>query len=29
MTSLEAMEFLREKIKFTQSNEEFLMSMNS
>ena len=29
MTSLEAMEFLMEKIKFTQSNEEFLMSMNS
>ena len=29
MTSLEAMEFLRDKMKFTQSNEEFLMSMNS
>jgi len=29
MTSLEAMEFLKDKIKFTQSNEEFLMSMNS
>jgi transcription termination factor Rho len=28
MTSLEAMEFLKEKIKFTESNEEFLMSMN-
>ena len=29
MTSLEAMEFLKDKMKFTQSNEEFLMSMNS
>ncbi|NTW32441.1 MAG: transcription termination factor Rho [Bacteroidetes bacterium] len=29
MTSLEAMEFLKERIKFTQSNEEFLVSMNS
>jgi transcription termination factor Rho len=28
MTSLEAMEFLKERIKFTQTNEEFLMSMN-
>ncbi len=29
MTSLEAMEFLKDKIRFTQSNEEFLLSMNS
>jgi transcription termination factor Rho len=29
MTSLEAMEFLKEKMKFTQTNEEFLVSMNS
>ncbi|MFA4851699.1 MAG: transcription termination factor Rho [Bacteroidales bacterium] len=29
MTSLEAMEFLKDRIKFTQNNEEFLMSMNS
>ena len=29
MTPIEAMEFLRDKMKFTQSNEEFLMSMNS
>ena len=29
MNPLEAMEFLKEKMKFTQSNEEFLMSMNS
>jgi len=28
MTPLEAMEFLKEKIKFTNSNEEFLISMN-
>ncbi len=28
MTSLEAMEFLKERIKFTNTNEEFLMSMN-
>lgn len=28
MTPLEAMEFLKEKIKFTDSNEEFLISMN-
>ncbi len=28
MTSLEAMEFLKDKMKFTQSNEEFLISMN-
>ncbi len=28
MNPVEAMEFLSEKIKFTQSNEEFLMSMN-
>jgi transcription termination factor Rho len=28
MTSLEAMEFLREKIKYTDTNEEFLISMN-
>jgi transcription termination factor Rho len=29
MNSLEAMEFLRDKMKFTNSNEEFLISMNS
>jgi len=29
MNPIEAMEFLRERMKFTQSNEEFLMSMNS
>lgn len=29
MNSLEAMEFLKEKMKYTQSNEEFLISMNS
>lgn len=28
MTPMEAMEFLMEKIKHTQDNEEFLMSMN-
>ncbi len=28
MTSLEAMEFLMERIRHTQNNEEFLMSMN-
>jgi transcription termination factor Rho len=28
MTPLEAMEFLKERIKFTQTNEEFLISMN-
>jgi transcription termination factor Rho len=28
MTSLEAMEFLKERMKFTDSNEEFLVSMN-
>jgi len=28
MTSLEAMEFLKDKMKFTESNEEFLISMN-
>jgi len=28
MTPLEAMEFLKDKIKFTESNEEFLLSMN-
>jgi len=28
MNPLEAMEFLKEKMKFTQSNEEFLISMN-
>lgn len=28
MTSLEAMEFLRDKMKYTQTNEEFLISMN-
>ena len=29
MTPLEAMEFLKDRIRFTQSNEEFLLSMNS
>lgn len=29
MTPLEAMEFLRDKMKMTNSNEEFLISMNS
>ena len=29
MTPLEAMEFIRERMKNTQSNEEFLVSMNS
>ncbi len=29
MTPLEAMEFLKEKMKYTQTNEEFLISMNS
>lgn len=29
MNPIEAMEFLKERMKFTQSNEEFLMSMNS
>ena len=28
MNTVEAMEFLRDKIKFTQSNQEFLISMN-
>jgi transcription termination factor Rho len=28
MNSLEAMEFLRDKMRFTNSNEEFLVSMN-
>ena len=28
MNPLEAMEFLKDKLKFTQSNEEFLISMN-
>ena len=28
MTSVEAMEFLRDKMKFTKTNEEFLVSMN-
>lgn len=28
MTSIEAMEFLKDRMKFTQSNEEFLASMN-
>ena len=28
MNPIEAMEFIQEKIKFTNSNEEFLMSMN-
>lgn len=29
MTSIEAMEFIKDKMKFTQTNEEFLISMNS
>jgi transcription termination factor Rho len=29
MNPLEAMEFLKDKLKYTQSNEEFLISMNS
>ena len=29
MNSIEAMEFLRDKMKYTKSNEEFLLSMNS
>ena len=29
MNPLEAMEFLKERMKYTQSNEEFLISMNS
>jgi len=29
MTPIEAMEFLKERIKFTETNEEFLLSMNS
>lgn len=29
MNSLEAMEFVRDKMRYTQSNEEFLISMNS
>lgn len=29
MTPIEAMEFLKERMKFTKSNEEFLISMNS
>lgn len=29
MNPIEAMEFLKERMKFTQTNEEFLMSMNS
>ena len=29
MNPLEAMEFLKERMKFTQTNEEFLISMNS
>ncbi len=29
MTPLEAMEFLRDKMRFTDTNEEFLISMNS
>jgi transcription termination factor Rho len=28
-TSIEAMEFLKDKMRFTQTNEEFLISMNS
>jgi transcription termination factor Rho len=28
MTSIEAMTFLKDKIKYTSSNEEFLASMN-
>ncbi|HPS84963.1 MAG TPA: transcription termination factor Rho, partial [Bacteroidales bacterium] len=29
MNPLEAMEFLQERMKFTKTNEEFLMTMNS
>ncbi len=29
MTPIEAMEFLKDKMKFTRSNDEFLISMNS
>jgi transcription termination factor Rho len=29
MNPLEAMEFLKDKMKYTRSNEEFLISMNS
>ncbi|MBK9290198.1 MAG: transcription termination factor Rho [Bacteroidetes bacterium] len=29
MTPIEAMEFLRDKMRYTQTNEEFLISMNS
>ncbi|MFH0864547.1 MAG: transcription termination factor Rho [Bacteroidota bacterium] len=29
MTPLEAMDFVKERMKFTQTNEEFLLSMNS
>jgi len=29
MNPVEAMEFLKDKIKFTKSNQEFLISMNS
>jgi len=29
MTPIEAMEFLKDKMKFTQTNEEFLISMNA
>ena len=28
MNPIEAMEFLKDKMKFTKTNEEFLMSMN-
>jgi len=28
MTPIEAMEFLKDRMKFTQTNEEFLASMN-
>jgi transcription termination factor Rho len=28
MNPVEAMEFLREKMRFTSTNEEFLVSMN-
>ncbi len=28
-TTVEAMEFLKDKMRFTQTNEEFLISMNS
>lgn len=29
MTPLEAMEFLKDKLRFTETNQEFLISMNS